>query len=85
MSFAITSARARTPELLLRLRRRKPIPVLRIHAIGDHSVAKVSHGCGNVSTGFEIGRAHVGGFDADDVDECGFEFLHLGGELRDRH
>lgn len=85
MPFTITRTRPGTPELLLRCRRRKSIPVLGIHAIGDDPVAKVSHGSGDVSTGFEIGGTHVGGLDTDDVDECGFELLHFGGELGYAH
>lgn len=69
-------------ELGLALRRGLVIPVAAVDVIRDDLVAERSHGREYGAAGGQVGRAHVGGLLADDVDHGLLELLHLGGELR---
>lgn len=72
-------------EPLLALLRALVVPVAGIDVVGDDAVAQVLHHGEHVAAGGEVGRAHVGGLDADDVYEGLLEALHLVVEVVGRH
>jgi hypothetical protein len=74
------AAGPRSLELGLALRRRLAVPVLGVDVVGDDAVPEGLHRREHAAGCLEVGRAHVGGFHADDVDEGGLELRHLGGE-----
>jgi hypothetical protein len=67
-------------ELRLALRRGLAVPVLSVDVVGNNAIPEGLHRREHAAGGLEVGRAHVGGLHADDVDEGGFELSHLCGE-----
>lgn len=64
-------------ELLQTLLGRLAIPVARVDVVGDDLVSQLLHGGQDIAAGSEVGRSHVGGLLADDVDEGLLHLLHL--------